>query len=282
MGKTKTAFVAETPSEEKSSEEKYKEKKLKQAAKEAASGKKEKVHIAGLKGGQRIKMVEAEVVAPVEQEAPASVEPGSTTARQGKPVKEKVRGKKYQEAKRRIKPGETYALSDAISLVKEASYSKFDGTFEAHLTVKKAGISANVALPYSFGREKKIEIASDATIKKLTSGKIEFDVLLATPEMMPKLVPFARLLGPKGLMPNPKNGTLISDIKRAKDFSTATLTLKTEREAPLVHTTFGKVSQKDTELKENLEVILKALGGSKQVLKGYIKSTMSPAVRISI
>ncbi|MBI2066381.1 50S ribosomal protein L1, partial [Candidatus Woesebacteria bacterium] len=93
---------------------------------------------------------------------------------------------------------------------------------------------------------------------------------------------FARILGPKGLMPNPKNGTLISDIKKAKSFSAATLNLKTEKEAPLVHTVVGKVSQEGKELKENTEAILNALGGQKQVVKAYLKATMGPSVRVAV
>mgnify|MGYP001768524115 CR=1 FL=1 len=99
---------------------------------------------------------------------------------------------------------------------------------------------------------------------------------------MPKLVPFARLLGPKGLMPNPKNGTLVNDPKKAKEFSTGTITLKTEREAPLVHTVVGKVSQKDEEITANIEAILKAFGGDKGIIRGFIKATMSPSAKIKI
>lgn len=287
MGKTKTAFVSDLSGERKSSEEEYRLKKERQAvaAKDKQGGKPEKVHIAGLKGGQRIKMVEAEVTPAAEDiKITSDEDTGSSDGRKKtkKPVQEKIRGKKYQEAKKKIKPGETYSISEAIKLVKETSYSKFDGTFEAHFTVKKTGISANVTLPHAGGRAKKIEVADDETIKKLASGKIDFDILLSTSEMMPKLVPFAKVLGPKGLMPNPKNGTLIKSAADAKKFGGNTLNLKTEREAPLVHTAFGKVSQKDTELNENLQAIVKALGGSKQIVKGFIKSTMSPAVRIAI
>ncbi|KKU25035.1 MAG: hypothetical protein UX34_C0004G0001, partial [Candidatus Woesebacteria bacterium GW2011_GWF1_46_13] len=132
------------------------------------------------------------------------------------------------------------------------------------------------------GKEKKIEIASDETIKKLEAGKIDFDILLATAEMMPKLIPFAKVLGPKGLMPNPKAGTLLTDIKKAKSFSAATLNLKTEKEAPLIHTVVGNVSQNDQELIENAEAILNALGGAKQIVKGYLKATMGPSVRLAI
>jgi len=279
MGKTKTALISDTPIAAKTSEEEYRAKKERQAAaaKAKAVGEKpEKVHIAGLKGGQRIKMVEVETPA-----EPAVVE--AEEKKEGKKQKiERVRGKKYQEAKKKIKIGEDYSLTDAIKLVKDTSFSAFDGTFEAHLIVKKVGLSANLTLPHSFGKSKKVELATDETVKALGAGKIGFDVLLATSDMMPKLVPFAKLLGPRGLMPNPKNGTLIKDVKQAKDFSTDALIIKTEREAPLIHVSFGKVSQKDNELKENLETLLKALGGSKQIVKGYIKSTMSPAVRITV
>ena len=153
---------------------------------------------------------------------------------------------------------------------------------ELHLIVKKVGISAQVALPHAAGRVKKIEVADEKTLEKLKTGKIDFDILVATADMMPKLVPFAKLLGPRGLMPNPKNGTLVTDIKKAGAFSASTVTLKTEKEAPLIHTVVGKVSQKDTELKENIQAIFKALGGSDQILKVYLKSTMSPSVKVAI
>lgn len=266
MGKTKTAFVG--TEEETKNQEKHKK------ARKADS---EKVHIAGLKGGQRIKIVEA---APTE-EVPAVEAPFSAKASKG--LREpKVRSKKYQDAKSKIQPGKTYPLKDAVKLVKETSYSKFDGTMELHLIVKKTGTSAQVALPHAAGREKKVETASDETVEKLKAGKIDFDILVATPEMMPKLVPFARILGPKGLMPNPKNGTLITDARRAKGFSTSTVALKTEKEAPLIHTVVGKNSQKDEEIVENTEAILKALGGSKQVVRAFLKSTMSPSVKLQL
>ena len=116
--------------------------------------------------------------------------------------------------------------------------------------------------------------------KNYKTGKIDFDILVATPVMMPKFVPFARLLGPKGLMPNPKNGTLVTDPKKAKGFSAGTVTLKTEKEAPLIHTVVGKNSQTDKEIEENIEAVFKALGGGKQIVRAFIKSTMSPSVKL--
>jgi len=81
--------------------------------------------------------------------------------------------------------------------------------------------------------------------------------------MMPKLLPFARLLGPKGLLPNPKNSTLLKSKDEVKKFSAAKITLKTEKDAPLIHTTFGKTKMENEKLKENLEAIIKAVDKNK-------------------
>jgi len=236
-----------------------------------------KVHLSGLQGGQRVKMVGAEepIITEINSE-------GEVVKKGKKKIIERVRGKKYVEAKKKFDNVKTYSVTEAIKLVKETSYSKFDGTMELHMIVKKTGISAQITLPHQAGKTKKIEIASDETIEKLKNNKIDFDILVATSEMMPKLVPFARLLGPKGLMPNPKNGTLVPDDKKAKSFSTGSVVLKTEKEAPLIHTVIGKVSQDNKELAENLEAILKAFGGSKQIDKAYIKATMGPSVKVKI
>lgn len=278
MGKTKTSLVSGVLDEsKKSSEEAYREKRLRQEAKKQEES---KVHVQGLKGGQRVKIISA-----IEPEVDTNT-PTEENAKEIKKVKkiivEKVRGKKYLEAKEKINKSNLYKLEDAIKLVKEINTSKFDGTFELHLVVKKQGTTAVCTLPFSSGKEKRIVIADDGVIEKLKKNVIDFDILLATPEMMPKLVSFARILGPKGLMPNPKNGTLIKNTKEAEKFSGNTLTLKTEKEAPLIHTIFGKVGQKDEELVKNAETILNVLGGSKQIVRAFVKSTMSPSVKIVI
>lgn len=263
MGKTKTAFVGEAGQEKK--EKAKNDNRTKQA---------ERVHISGLKGGQRVKLVEADL--------PEEIANTAVTEEKAKKIREKVRGKKYVNAKAKIEPGKTYPIKEAIRLVKETSYSKFEGTVELHLTIKKVGTTVQVNLPHSFGRKKKIEIANEETIKKLQDGKIDFDILIATPDIMPKLVPFAKILGPKGLMPNPKNGTLVPDIKKAESFSANSITLKTEKEVPLIHTTIGKVGQNESELAANLEAILKALGKDKQIVKAFLKATMGPSVRLQV
>ncbi len=263
MGKMKTAIVGENKNKEKSEK--------------ARKSDTEKVHLPGLGGGQRVKMVGA--TEPIEPEADSAEK---AVKKSEKKIVEKVRGKKYVAAKKKFDNSKVYPVGEAIKLVKETSYSKFDGTVELHLVVKKVGTSSQLTLPHQAGKSKKVEIANDETVEKLKKGKIDFDVLVSTTAMMPKLVPFAKLLGPKGLMPNPKNGTLVPDEKKAKNFSTGTVVLKTEKEAPLIHTVVGKVGQDTKELSANLESIFKAFGGSKKIDKAYIKATMGPSVKIKV
>lgn len=269
MGKTKTAFVKEVKEDvKKSSFDELKEKRAKQEA----------LRVPGLKGGQRIKIIEA---MPAEETHFASADAKAMADKQATRGhrEPKVRSKKYNEAKTKVDGNKSYSAKEALALVKQTSYSAFDGAVELHLVVKKNGLSVNVTFPHPFGREKKIEIATEKTIEKLKAGKIDFDVLIATAEIMPKLIPFAKILGPKGLMPNPKNGTLVKDIKSAKAFSSASVTVKTEKEAPLIHTVIGRVSQKDAELAENLETVIKAVS-DKQIVRAYLKATMGPSVKV--
>ncbi|WKZ25604.1 MAG: hypothetical protein QY322_04465 [bacterium] len=243
MGKMKTTVVEGMVEETKTSAEKYAEKKAKKAS---------TVH--------------------------SESHPEATL----KKVVTHTRGKKYLKSKENISSTTLYKLSDAIKMVKESSYSKFDGTMELHLIVKRQGTSAQVTLPFSTGKQKKVEIATEKTLEKLKTGKIDFDLLLATAEMMPKLAIYARLLGPRGLMPNPKNGTVIKKDSDAEKFKGNLITVKTEREQPLIHTSFGKVSQKEEELVKNAECIITALGESKSIIRAFVKSTMSPSVKIQI
>ncbi|EKE05031.1 MAG: 50S ribosomal protein L1 [uncultured bacterium] len=261
MGKTKTAILTNEVKTAKTSAEEYAEKK----AKKAALNTKEELII----NREEITTPEPEII----PELPKKVNKILTVT---------SRSKKYLESKSKVSKATLYKIEDAIKAVKDATYSKFDGTMELHLNIKKTGVNVQVTLPFSSGKTKKIEIADEKTLAKLKEGKIDFDLLLATAEMMPKLAIFARLLGPKGLMPNPKNGTVIKSEKDAEKFKGNLITLKSEREAPLLHTSFGKVSQKTEELVKNAESILNALGGSKSISKAYMKSTMSPSVKLVI
>jgi len=293
MGKTKTAFVGGVTEDIKSGKDSYEEKRRKREVEQIKLEgieksrkiddkpkvtKKGKAQVTGvgLKGGERIKMIGADIT---ELEAEKPSEAKEETKKTVK--KPRIRSVKYRSSLSKIDKNKMYSIEDAIALIKQTSYSKFDGTMELHIKVKKDNLTASVSLPFSFGKTKKIEVADEATIEKLKTGKVDFDVLLATPDMMQKLVPFAKILGPKGLMPNPKNKTLIKDTKDAAKYSANSKVLRTEKSAPLIHTSFGKVSQKDTELKENVNAIFEALN-KKMIEKVYIKATMSPSVKLQL
>jgi len=262
MGKTKTAVLSGANETKLSGKEKYEKKQEKKA---------------NAHEEQMVKGVDGKTLVGADSAVSESKAGLSPKAKRGI----RIRGKKHSVAKAKINKSKLYDTSEAITLVKSTSYSSFDGTVEFHATIKKDGFSAQVTLPHSAGREMKIEVADAKTVEKLKKGVVDYDILLATAEMMPKLVVFAKILGPKGLMPNPKKGTLIKDAKDAKKFSGNSITLSTERKAPLVHVALGKVSQKDSEIKANLEAVLKALG-PKQVVKAYMTSTMGPSVKLAV
>ncbi|KKS77266.1 MAG: hypothetical protein UV74_C0013G0036 [Candidatus Woesebacteria bacterium GW2011_GWB1_43_14] len=250
MGKTKTTLISEEVKEHKTS----------------------KVRIAGLKGGERVKAMDAgPIIEKVETE-------------EKKPEKRvrppKVRGAKYKAAKAKIDKSKKYSLSEAIKLVKETSFSSFDGSVEMHLKVKKSGLAVNVQLPKAASK-KRVEVANEQTIEKLKKGKIDFDILLAMPEFMPKLIPFAHILGPKGLMPNPKLGTLIKSEEEIKKFSANTINLKTEKKAPLMHTVIGKVSWDEADLVNNAQAIIEAVTKN-QIADAYLASSMGPSVKLEV
>jgi large subunit ribosomal protein L1 len=194
----------------------------------------------------------------------------------------KVRGKKYKDAKKKVDVTKFYPLKDAVNLVKETSFSKFDGKVEAHVTVFDVGTIGEIAFPNLETASKKIVVLNDAVLAEIKEGKVDFDILIATPATMPKLLPFARLLGPKGLMPNPKSGTLTDKPDEAvKKLSVAKTILKTEKKAPVVHIVVGKVSQKAEELAENVAELIKVIKPTK-IKKLALCATMGPCVKVEV
>jgi large subunit ribosomal protein L1 len=194
----------------------------------------------------------------------------------------RVRGKKYKAVKKKIDVLKLYPLKEAIKLVKETSISKFDGKVEAHLTVVDIGNLGEISFPHLETGTKRIVVLNDTILAEIKEGKVNFDILIATPTTMPKLLPFARLLGPKGLMPNPKSGTLTEKPEDAvKRLSVAKTMVKTEKKAPVVHIVVGKVSQPNEELEANVSELIKIIKFPK-IKKLALCATMGPCVKVLV
>ncbi len=217
------------------------------------------------------------------QTSPETTEVETETAEtESKSRKAKVRSKKYQAAKKLIDVNQYYPLKKAIDLIKKVSLSKFDGKIEAHLTVLDIGNLGEISFPHLKTASKKIVILNDALLKDIKAGQVDFDILIATPATMPKLLPFAKLLGPKGLMPNPKNGTLTSDPETAqKKLAVAKTQIKTEKKAPVAHLIVGQVSQPVSELEANINELISVIGVNK-IKKLALCPTMGPSVKVEI
>ena len=199
-------------------------------------------------------------------------------------TKKKVRGrsKKYCYAKAKIDLGKFYPLKKAIELVKETSLSKFTGKVEVHINTLEIGNYGEITFPYLATTQKKIVILNDTFLDEIKNGQINFDILIATPATMPKLLPLAKILGPKGLMPNPKNGTLTDKPEEAvKKLATAKTPIKTEKKAPIIHIIVGKVSQPTEELAANISELIKVVKPSK-IKKLVLCATMGPAIKVEI
>lgn len=186
----------------------------------------------------------------------------------------------YLAMKKKVR-AESMPFAKAVETI--VSLSRRPGTLEAHINVTETGLRGEVKLPFSTGKTIKIEIFSDKTITALNDNQMDFDILLASPTDMPKLARFAKILGPKGLMPNPKNGTVIADPeKRAKELSAgSSLSYKTEPKAPIIHLGLGKTSQKVEELIANLTVTLKEIGVNKLV-SVFLTATQTPSVKLDL
>ncbi len=198
------------------------------------------------------------------------------------------RSKQYQEAHARINRDTFYPLSDAVSLVKQTSMTKFDGTVELHVNLipvvgkEKGDLRKSVKLPHATGKETRVAIADEKIIENIGKGVINFDVLVSHPSMMPKLARVARILGPRGLMPNPKNGTVTPDPeKKAKELASGTVQFKTEPGQPIFHLRVGKVSFDDKQLTENIDAYLDAIGRI-NIAKATLTATMGPGVKLQV
>lgn len=215
-----------------------------------------------------------------------------------KPGKAKPRSKKYQEVTKDLDRTKTYPIDQAVEMVKKLSYSKFAGTLEAHVNTAQTGIRGLVSLPYAAGRKLRILafgkgaeqsgadiVGDEETLENISQGKIDFDIIVVSPDWMPKLTKVAKVLGPKGLMPNPKNGTIVSGEdglkKTVASFQAGKTEYKTEPKAPVIHLGLGKLSQPTEELSANVTTLLQTLGKTR-VKKVTLSPTMGPSVKVDL
>lgn len=194
----------------------------------------------------------------------------------------RVRGKKYLAAKKVAQTGKKLKLVDAIELLKKVKYASFDESVDVHMNVVKTGLRGEVELPHSTGKSVRVAIVNDTVLDQLAENKIEFDILITHPSFMPKLARFAKLLGPKGLMPNPKAGTISPNPEEvAKKFMKGTLRWKTEPKFPILHQMVGKLSYDTSKLAENAQALINAVG-KPNIKNVFVASSMGPSVEIEI
>ena len=224
------------------------------------------------------------------------------------------KGKKYLEVLAKVDRTKQYTLDEAVKLVKETSISKFDGSVEIamrlNLDTRKSDqqLRGAIVLPSGTGKEKKVLVVAKGDFAKAAKDagadfvgdvdileKIEkenwldFDVMIATPDMMPLLGKLGKVLGPKGLMPNPKTGTVTTDVAKAiSDVKKGRVEYRTDSYGN-VHGIVGKVSFTEDELKENIKAFVAVILKSKpSVVKGIfvknvsLSTTMGPGIKLDI
>ncbi len=247
---------------------------------------------------------------------------GDTTPQEGTEAKVKQkqnptrsrldrRGKNYRKAAGQIEAGKLYSLKDALELATKTNVGKFDGTVELHVNLSvdprhaDQNIRGTVALPNGTGKAVRIAVFADAAqsekakkagadvageeevLAKLDKEQLDFDVLISTPQNMPKLGKYARLLGPRGLMPNPKSGTVTANVAKAVEEAKAgRVEYRVDKQA-IVHQAVGKVSFGGDKLYTNAKAVLDNLNANKPasikgaLIKGVaVSTTMGPGIRV--
>ena len=218
------------------------------------------------------------------------------------------RGKRYVEAAKAIDRATLYDTADAIALVKKSAVAKFDETIEAHLRTGCDGRHADqqirgaVVLPHGTGKTVRILVfakgpkadeaqaaGADFVPKIQNEGWLDFDVVVATPDMMGVVGRLGRVLGPKGLMPNPKAGTVTMDVTKAiKEIKAGKIEYRLDK-TNIIHVPVGKASFTEEQLADNFQTLMDAINKAKpSTVKGaYLKSvtltsTMGPGVKLNV
>mgnify|MGYP000997374094 CR=1 FL=1 len=220
-------------------------------------------------------------------------------------------GKKFRAAVAQVDSARVYALADAISLVKKVAFAKFDETVELTMVLgvdpRKAdqNVRGTIVLPHGLGKSKKVavlasgdkqkeardagaeEVGAEDLVERIKGGFLDFDALIATPDMMKHVGMLGKVLGPRGLMPNPKTGTVTMDVAGAvKETKAGKVEFRVDKTG-VVHVPVGKVSFSAEALTENTKALVDAILKAKpQTAKGkYVKkvnvaSTMGPGVLV--
>ena len=214
-----------------------------------------------------------------------------------KPARSRLerRGKHFRKSAEQIDKNKAYKLEEAVELAKSTSHVKFDATVELHINLgvdprhADQNIRDNLVLPAGTGKDVRVAVASDELLAKLDKGVIDFDVLVATPDFMPKLGKYARTLGPRGLMPNPKSGTVTTDIDRAVAEAKAGRVEYRVDSTGIVHLGVGKVSFTPVQLTQNVQAVLASIKANKpQSVKGtylkavHVTTTMGPSINLDL
>lgn len=222
-------------------------------------------------------------------------------------------GKKYREVAKKLEVGKVYPLEEALTLAKETATTKFDSSVELHIGLgvdpRQADqmVRASVVLPHGTGRTIRVAViapeAKQAEAKaagadrvgeadlmaEIEQGKLDFDLLIATPDMMSKLGKTAKVLGPRGLMPNPKSGSVTADVATAvKQAKGGKIEFRIDKQA-IIHQLIGKVSFSGNDLLANAKTLIGTVMSAKpSATKGtYVKSmavttTMGPGVKVDV
>lgn len=221
------------------------------------------------------------------------------------------RGKSYRKVAEQVEAGKAYALAEALDLAVKTNPSKFDASVEVHVRLgvdprqADQNIRSTVVLPNGSGKTVRVAVfapeddhaaatkagadivGDEAFIKQLDKEELNFDVLVATPQYMPKLGKYARLLGPRGLMPNPKSGTVATDVAKAvTEAKAGKVEYRVDKQA-IVHLAIGKVSFGADKLEQNARAFFDSLQSQKptSLKSAYVKSTsvtttMGPGIKV--
>ncbi len=221
-------------------------------------------------------------------------------------------GKKYRKVLELIDKNKIYSIEEAIKLIKENKLAKFDESVEAHFKLSidtkssDQQVRSAVILPHGIGKSKKIAVITSTKLKEakeagadivggeemlseFKSGKLNFDVLVATPEIMPKLASVAKILGPKGLMPSPKTETVTDKIKETVTALKKGKASFKNDDSGNIHQIIGKVSFEEKKLVENFRALVESLNKAKPaavkgkfIISVSVCSTMGPGIKVSV